>query len=277
MHQSRLVLLVAGLTALTVSRPLAAQAYDDDWMESCRQDSWRDREYDRTKHCEIREDSLRATGGTIRVVPGPNGGVAIRGWDADSIFIRARIQTYGRNEAAAAALARSIRIEASGSTIRAIGPDAIGRHENWSVTFEVSVPRHSDVALETENGPISVRDVTGKMDLTAQNGPVVLRGVGGDVRARVQNGPLTVVLTGTHWDGAGLDAESVNGPAELVLPDGYSARLETGTVNGPMSVDFPMTVTIQGRISHRISTTLGDGGPMVRVVTTNGPMSIRRR
>ena len=44
-----------------------------------------------------------------------------------------------------------------------------------------------------------------------------------------------------------------------------------------MSVDFPMTVTIQGRLSHRINTTLGSGGAPVRVVTTNGPLVIKRR
>ncbi|MGH7676482.1 MAG: hypothetical protein ACREMV_14540, partial [Gemmatimonadales bacterium] len=59
-------------------------------------------------------------------------------------------------------------------------------------------------------------------------------------------------------------------------PAGYSARLETGTVNGPLTVRFPLTITIQGRITDRISTTLGQGCSPVRVVTTNGPMVIRR-
>jgi hypothetical protein len=43
-----------------------------------------------------------------------------------------------------------------------------------------------------------------------------------------------------------------------------------------MDVAFPMTVTISGRVKDRISTTLGSGGPPVRVVTTNGPMTVRR-
>lgn len=270
-------LFAALAAALLLPAGASAQRRDDDaWFDSCRRDDGWSRRDDRYKHCELREDSMKAPGGTIRVDPGVNGGVAIRGWDADSIYIRARIQTYGRTEEDAAALAREIRIVKAGSTIRAEGPETRSRW-GWSVSFEVYVPRHSDLALETENGPLSVRDVTGKMDLSAQNGPVALRGAGGDVRARVQNGPLVVVLTGTAWEGAGLDAETVNGPVDLVLPDEYNARLETGTVNGPMSVDFPLTVTIQGRISHRITTTLGQGGATVRVVTTNGPLSIRRR
>lgn len=275
--------LLAACSLLTAAPVLlSAQGpgdYDDEWVSECRSENRWNRRDGRIRHCETREDSLKAPGGTIRVDPGQNGGVAIRGWDKDSIFFRARIQTYARSADAAAALARQIRIVVSGATIRAEGPEQDGwsRSEHWGVTFEVYVPRRSSLDLDTENGPLSVREVNGSIDLEAHNGPVALRGVGGNVRARVQNGPLTVTLTGTQWDGQGLDAETVNGPVDLVIPEGYSARLKTGTVNGPMSVDFPLTVTIQGRISHRISTTLGSGGPLVRVVTTNGPLSISRR
>ena len=114
------------------------------------------------------------------------------------------------------------------------------------------------------------------MDLRARNGPVSLHGVSGDVTARVQNGPLSVRLSGTRWDGKGLDAEAVNGPVDLAIPERYNARLETGTVNGPMDLTFPLTVRVQGRLSQRIQSTLGDGGAPVRVVTTNGPLTIRR-
>ncbi len=48
----------------------------------------------------------------------------------------------------------------------------------------------------------------------------------------------------------------------MTLPDGYNAELTAETTNGGLDVDFP--ITVQGRISsvnHRISTTLGSGGP----------------
>jgi DUF4097 and DUF4098 domain-containing protein YvlB len=114
------------------------------------------------------------------------------------------------------------------------------------------------------------------MNLRAHNGPVSLTGVGGDITARVQNGPLTVRLSGTRWDGTGLDAEARNGPVDLAIPERYNAQLETGTVNGPMDVAFPLTVTLQGHVTDRIRTTLGAGGAPIRVVTTNGPLTIRR-
>ncbi len=255
--------------------PVRAQDSDDEWLEDCHHESWRDT---RVKHCEIRETSLKPTakGTALTVDPGMNGGADIVGWDRDSVAVTARIQVHARSEDEADAIARQIRIEAAGATVRAVGPDPAGRRQSWSVSFVVYVPRRTDLSIATENGPLSIREVTGRMELSTQNGPLSLVGVAGDVHARAQDGPLEVKLTGTRWDGVGLDAETMNGPADLRIPEDYNAKIDFGTVNGPMSVGFPLTVTINGRVTDRISTTLGAGGAPIRVVTTNGPMTVRR-
>jgi hypothetical protein len=46
-------------------------------------------------------------------------------------------------------------------------------------------------------------------------------------------------------------------------------------VNGHINVDFP--VTVQGALDRQLSVTLGSGGPLVRAVTTNGGVSIKRK
>jgi len=234
--------LAAAILALATAAPLAAQFDPDVWMAQCRRNRWND---DRPKYCEIRETGMRPSRGALTVDPGANGGVAILGWDRDSIAVTAKIEVQGYSDAGAADLAKQIRIDASGSTIRASGPAPSGRRQSWSVSFDVYVPRHTDLTLSTENGPLSVEDVSSTMDLATENGPLELTAVGGAVKARVQNGPLGVRLEGAKWDGTGLDAETVNGPVDLEIPEGYSARLETGTVNGPMSVGFPLTVTVR--------------------------------
>lgn len=71
-----------------------------------------------------------------------------------------------------------------------------------------------------------------------------------------------------------LDLETVNGGVELAVPARYSADLEAGTVNGGIDIDFP--VQVSGRLNRRLETTLGNGGPPVRVSTTNGGVTIRR-
>ena len=250
---------------------LGGQETDADWLEQCRENHYGSGD----QYCEVREVRVRPTGRALSVDGRENGGVEVEGWDRDSVLVHARIQARGNSEEEARALASRIRVEASGSTIRAQGP-ATGRHESWSVSYVLSVPRRFDLTIDTHNGPIAVEGVSGRMELSALNGPLVLSGVGGDVHGRTQNGPLDVTLHGRSWDGPGLDAETTNGPVVLTVPDGYSARLETGTVNGPLDLGIP--VTLQGRISRRrITTTLGSGGPLVRAITTNGPVTIRRQ
>lgn len=267
----RIMLPLSCATMALLTTPLAAQSDSQAWLEHCRQENWGDR----STVCELRETGFHPVEGALSVDPGVNGGVSVRAWDRDSVAVVARIQTSARTDDAAQQLVRGIRIEAAGRSIRASGPSA-GRHESWSVSFVVHVPRQTDLDIETVNGPLQVEDVKGRFRLRAQNGPVTLAGLAGDVNARVQNGPLRVTLAGDQWDGAGLDAETTNGPVDLAIPAQYDAELETGTVNGPMDLAFPLTVTLQGRLSHRLHATLGQGGAPIRVVTTNGPLTIHR-
>lgn len=235
----------------------------------CR-DSWNN---DRLQnHCEIREQTVPA-GGTIDVDAGRNGGVLVKGWDRNEILVRSRIQTSAPTLAEAQVLAKQVRIETGGLKIHAEGPSD-QRDFNWSVSYEIYVPRRSNLALESHNGGISIQDVNGKIDFSAMNGGVALRRVGGNVHGSTTNGGLSVELAGDRWDGEELDVHTTNGGVSMSVPENYSAHLETGTVNGHVSVDFP--VTVQGRITKELSVNLGSGGPTVRAMTTNGGIRLHR-
>jgi len=58
------------------------------------------------------------------------------------------------------------------------------------------------------------------------------------------------------------------------VPENYSARVETGTVNGSVNTEFP--VTVQGRITKQLALNLGSGGAMVRAMTTNGGVQLKK-
>jgi DUF4097 and DUF4098 domain-containing protein YvlB len=181
------------------------------------------------------------------------------------------VQAWGRDEAEAQRIASAVVVRSDGE-IRAEGP---GEYERggWSVSYEVLAPREIDLSLTTHNGGISVADVRGDLELEAQNGGLNVDSVAGDVRGRTTNGGVEARLAGETWEGKGLDLATTNGGIRLRVPD-YSARLETRTVNGGVDIDFP--VTVQGSIGRSISTTLGDGGALVRAVTTNGQVRVSR-
>jgi len=257
------------LTAISLAGATAmAQKKGEGTME-CR-DTWGD---DRLQnHCEIREQTA-PMGGIVDVDAGRNGGVSVKGWDKSEILIRSRIQTAAPTLNEAQALAKEVRIETGGLKIHAEGP-AERRDFFWSVSYEIYVPRRSNLNLESHNGGITITDVSGKIDFSAMNGGVSLRRVGGNVQGSTTNGGLSVELSGDHWDGEELNVRTTNGGVSMAVPENYSAHLETGTVNGHVNVDFP--VTVQGRITKELSVNLGSGGATVRATTTNGGIRLKR-
>lgn len=224
-------------------------------------------------HCEIKEQTLPASGETINVDGRRNGGVSIKGWERNEILMRARIQSSGPTEAEAKELAKQVTIETAGLKIFASGPEA-SNERWWSVSYEIFVPQRSNLSLKTKNGGISIADVNGRLEFSAQNGGVSLKRVGGAVHGGTTNGGLNVELAGDRWDGEALDVSTTNGGVSMSIPANYSAHLETGTVNGHLSIDFP--VTVQGNITRELAVNLGSGGATIRAMTTNGGVRIRR-
>ncbi len=229
---------------------------------------------DRASHCVIKEQTVAATGGTITVDGRMNGGVTVKGWDRNEISVRAKIQTWADTDAEAQALAGQIRIETGGANIHAEGPEQRDRH-GWAVSFEVSAPRNSNLSLKAHNGGIGVSDVRGQIEFSTMNGGVSLRRLAGNVKGETMNGGLSIDLAGAGWEGGGMDVRTTNGGVTLSIPENYSAHLETGTVNGGLKFDFP--ITLQGEVKRELSLDLGGGGQTIRAMTTNGGVSIRRK
>jgi hypothetical protein len=258
--------------ALLLSSAVAAAAQADRssrFLDGCR----RNNRGDRAQHCEVRDFSMAALKGLV-VDGRENGGVSVHGWDRAEIKVIAMVQTQADSDAEASAIAREVAISANNGDIRATGP-ARNRNDSWSVSYEIWAPRGTDLALTASNGGISVDGVSSRMELETVNGGLSLTDVDGDVRGRTVNGGIHAELSGDRWRGAGLDLRTSNGGVTLSLPTNYSARLETGTVNGGMNIGFP--ISIQGDLSRRISTQLGSGGATISATTTNGGVNIRRR
>lgn len=253
-----------GLTALLVAPGAIAQERtecDDNW-------GWRG---PNAHVCEVRQLTMPA-GGALSVDAGQNGSIRVTGESRRDVQVRATIHAWAYDEAEAERIASAVNVRSDG-VLRAEGPDQRGR-AGWSVNYEVLTPRDIDLDLETHNGSIAIARVRGELAFEARNGSIELDGVAGNVRGRTTNGGIEAELTGDTWQGTGLDLETTNGGVRLRIPENYSARLETGTVNGGIDIDFP--VTVQGRLGREFSTTLGGGGPLVRAETTNGQVRISR-
>jgi DUF4097 and DUF4098 domain-containing protein YvlB len=219
---------------------------------------------------EVRELTLPAA--SLLTVDGErNGGIKITGENRTDVFVRACVRTWGTSDEAARAIAKNIRIE-TGSVLRAENSN----EENWSVSYQISVPRSTNLKLTTHNGGIGISGVEGNMEFDALNGGVHLANVGGNVRGKTTNGGLHVALSGNSWKGAGLDVETTNGGVHLFIPETYAARIETGTVNGGFKSDIPALNVERKERSRamRLNADFNGGGAPVRLITTNGGVKI---
>jgi DUF4097 and DUF4098 domain-containing protein YvlB len=269
----RYFLLVLALAGFAIS--IAAQDKSDKKPGGlqCYDSNNRKRDY---SHCEIKEQPVPA-GGLITVDGKENGGISIKGWERNDLLVRAKIETRAPSQSEADSLAQQVRIETLALNIHAEGPESRDNYQ-WYVSYEIFVPRHSDLALTASNGGISIGEVAGKINFKTLNGGVSLRRVGGAVAGSTTNGGVHVELVGASWQGEMLDVRTTNGGVNLMMPENYSGHIETSTVNGNVASDFPLNVpmTDRGRLPKDISVDLGSGGPTIRARTTNGGVHLGR-
>ena len=254
------------ITPALLVGPVTAQTWTQvEDPEACGESRWN------ADWCEVREVTLPAPD-VLTVDGARSGGIHVTGEDRKDVLVRAKVLVWDVDGDEGRAVADRIEISTDGR-IFAHGPSP-GEGASWAVSYELHVPRESDLDLEALNGGVSIEGVEGEIEFATRNGGVHLDDLAGRVRGETRNGGVSVELTGKTWRGAGLDVETRNGGVHLVLPDDYSAELETGTVNGKVVSDIP--VVRESRRSRRVSTSLGEGGPTVRVLTTNGGVRIRQ-
>jgi hypothetical protein len=147
------------------------------------------------------------------------------------------------------------------------------------------------LSAETSNGPVELQDIEGAVEVRSSNGHIRAEGIRGAFDATTSNNSIHAVLE--KVDGA-VRVQSSNGSIELSLPPNVqsalrahtsnsgitlhlpgevNARLVAGTSNSSISSDFEMR--LRGEITkHHIEGSLGNGGPLIDLSTSNGPIRI---
>ncbi len=228
--------------------------------------------------CELRT-TVFAPGVSHVEVRGINGGIEMVGEDRNNILLEARVIASASSRDAAKELLGKVKIvtEGVGSAdlrIHEDGPRLTGWFSSggYSVNYRLRVPKHLSVELRTSNGGIDMKHLEGTLRADTTNGGLALEDLAGDVHAETVNGGIELSLSGDRWSGGGLTAKSVNGGITVTVSKQYSAHLLASTVNGGVSVGFP--VTIEGKLKDNLDTNLGQGGATIRLETVNGPVSI---
>ena len=111
------------------------------------------------------------------------------------------------------------------------------------------------------------------MRLETGSGNIEARGVDGGLRASTGSGNVRV-------DGSPANSWSVrtgSGDAELRLPQDAAFDLDVSSSSGSVSVNHPVTTTVQGRIEESRKSIRGrvrGGGPEISVHTGSGDVRV---
>ncbi len=243
----------------------------------CSGEHWGDS--DRVSFRDLREMTMSATG-SLRVDAGTNGGISVIGEDRNDILVRACVQAWGDSAEAAKNAVAAVKV----NTLGEITAESSAGNKNWSVSYQILVPRTTNLDLKANNGGINISGTDSTAEFETRNGGINLQNLAGSVKGRTTNGGVNVTLAGSTWKGSGLDLQTTNGGIKLTMPENYAANIETGTVNGGFRSEIPAinvtTENLKGAEwgersrTRRINTAINGGGAPIRVITTNGGVNI---
>ena len=236
------------------------------------------------KREEIVEYSLDFTPGKKLSVHARNGGITLKTWTSDQVFVRAIKKAEASSGEDAEEMLETTTIEIketdSGIEIRTQHPDnkwKIFKNWNISVNYTVTVPQSVSLNLEAVNGSISVPSTTGNVKSETVNGSIKINGTRGAIDAETVNGSIEIAIAEQIQDN--IRAETVNGGLKLSLPSDFQGRIQAESTIGHIDTEFP--VAVKGRVSGRISKSLrgdlnGGKGPNIKLQTLNGGIAIKQ-
>jgi hypothetical protein len=234
----------------------------------------------------------KAEASTLQVDNLVNAGVQARGWDKDTYSVTA-CKFADRKDRDAKELLSQIKMSISGGHVSVSGPERT--HQHWAVQLLVRTPRGANLEIKTqngpasfsevdgkiyvraENGPVSMSNCTGEADVASHNGPISISGKSGKLKLHTENGPISVALQSPNWTDGGLVADAVNGPVSLSVPSELNTSfLLESTGHSPISCNASVCKsarkTFDDNDNRRIE--YGNGAPVIRLSTVNGPVTV---
>ncbi len=186
------------------------------------------------------------------------------------------------------------RVASSNGAVRIDNIEGRGRITTSNGSVHV-VKYRGDLDAKTSNGAIDVYDTTGPLILRTSNGSVKVDSVRGNVEATTTNGRIEARVRNTESqrplrfetsNGAinvtldsvkdsDVRAVTTNGGITVRLPANAGARVQARAGNSTITSDFE--VGARGTVSkNHLEGTIGSGGPLLDLSTSNGNIKIQK-
>ena len=124
----------------------------------------------------------------------------------------------------------------------------------------------------TQSADLSADGIVGPVTVNTRNRNVTMERVSGAVSITNRNGSVTLSAAPPL---ANITIENRTGEVSVTLPTNAGFILDAGTLNGELTNSFGLTPT-ENNDRTRLNGTVGAGGPMIRLETSQADLSIVR-
>jgi len=244
-------------------------------------------------------------GGQLRI-DDKNGNITIEGWPRNEVRIQVTRVVRAEDRTKAEELIKELEAEVEVHSDRIVVESRFPKRREsigiWDllknkvaqlqINYFVQVPNETDLMLETANGKVFTRGVTGQLDAKTTNGDMRVDGVNGVLNLATTNGEISmagvtnkvfaqttngsVVAEIRRISPAGfVELKTTNGNVETYLPRDIRATVDAVTTNGHVSIAFP--VEREGLMTSKtVRGTIQGGGVKLVLGTTNGNVEVRK-
>jgi len=239
-----------------------------------------------------------------------NGNIIVEGCEGTTLTLRAVKKVRARSEEEAKERLAAIRIAVSEEKPELSIMTDVSKLEpkrNYSVNYDVQMPKGMSLTGENANGNVTVSDVDAKVEARTQNGNMSVSRIKGEANARTTNGNVDVEdvegsaeaqatngnvgLAGvagsasgsttngnvqgniTKWEpGYAAHLHTTNGNVTLRVPEDVSATVTASVRNGSVQCDLPVEASVKTR--KKLEGTVGAGEGTIELKTTNGNVRV---
>lgn len=225
------------------------------------------------------------------------GSIKIAGADINRCDVTAKIcvQACSEEEAKEIADKVQIQLEPTGETlnIKVDKPHHLGCNRSVGVSFEITLPRVTNIDCATSFGSIKLADITGIIKAETSFASIDCKNIRGKAKLETSYGNVNCQnitseeLTARSSFGSIRISCSDSSPADMVAdvvtsygninfeaPPGFAGQVDTSTCYGSIKTEMP--ITVKGSLSKdRITGTIGRGEGKLRLKTSFGSIKIK--
>ena len=232
--------------------------------------------------------------GSVFAAQTHNGSITINGTEIADCNITATIVAWAESEKEAQRIAEEskIKLETVGKklTVKLEEP-ILGMNQSVGFSLDASVPKSTELQLNTHNGAVDITNITANIDATSHNGElnaskicgptkllthngqITCEEVSGNITLESHNGSIKAIYSVSASNICDVSIVTHNGNVDFKAAPNFSAKVEASTYNGSIKTDLPIMVI--GDVSKKLSGTIGTGQGMLHLETHNGSIRIR--